>query len=101
MLASCYIQVFSIQFEQFVGPFHTLRKIHATPFKCVKGVVKRREAHGVCAQTNGQHFGDVAIISRREIGPHSFVVTTFRSEERRVGKECRCRWWRGSRKKNR
>src|SRR5205823_10042005 len=31
----------------------------------------------------------------------SSIVDTFRSEERRVGKECRCQWWRGEQRKRR
>src|SRR5262249_58825013 len=31
--------------------------------------------------------------------PRPHLVTIVRSEERRVGKECRCRWWAGHLKK--
>src|SRR5439155_7271946 len=39
-----------------------------------------------------------AVLSRRETAYNKEIFVAeygSRSEERRVGKECRCRWWRG------
>src|SRR2546421_8825386 len=64
------------------------------PSLFLTSVVHSREASNLKARLNEQ-------VSIREIGPHDprlglanghDLVSSYRSEERRVGKECRSRW---------
>src|SRR3989475_10119991 len=67
-----------------VGP-----RIHEPPLRLLRGQVLRRADGHVDAR--GRHVsGDDA--RDPKIGDHGAAVRMDRSEERRVGKECRSRW---------
>src|SRR5262245_65912985 len=40
------------------------------------------------------HVAGLSLSKIGDLGVHILEIEELRSEERRVGKECRCRWWR-------
>ena len=63
-------QILLVLLEQGEGLLHTPGKVDAAILNGVKGVVERREAHGVGAQADVHHLGDVAVVGLGEVSAH-------------------------------
>src|SRR5438552_16297255 len=83
-----------------LGFVPTLGALHAGHGSLVERAVRERAAAIASLFVNPTQFGpgeDLAAYPRREAEDLAFLerlgCSAVRSEERRVGKECRARWW--------
>src|SRR5256884_6768407 len=81
--AGNYVDRFSFVLQRF---HHILEKLLA--------VGQERRNHVLSGRTSRQAVGGLVVRPKRKALPHGhrFGTRDFRSEERRVGKECRSRW---------
>src|SRR5437867_11628603 len=72
---------------------------------CSSDLVPRPSTHAFAAgralvDGRGTDFGELGLAVATTVLASAVALAFLRSEERRVGKECRSRWWRDHERKN-
>ena len=72
---------------------HSIKITMSSPEEIGKAIQKQRRAQKITQKEFAQHLGkSERTIQKYESGEILMKIDVLRSEERRVGKECRSRW---------